>query len=118
MKVKYKCRKCRHILFSEKEACNAHGISFSMQPNETKFLETCKQNAEICYIKDDEFLPWMKEQVETADWMRGKLFCPTCSSRVGSFDFVGGSKCQCGLHVLPSLHVVSSKIDREPMICS
>ncbi|KAJ9580748.1 hypothetical protein L9F63_024074, partial [Diploptera punctata] len=44
-------------------------------------------------------------------WQKGRLNCPKCRGRVGSFDFVSGLKCDCGKHVLPPVHVVRSKVD-------
>ncbi|GIY62085.1 uncharacterized protein CDAR_179431 [Caerostris darwini] len=108
IQIMFKCRKCRKILFSEKEACNSHGES--LISNET---ETCNPISEVYYLREDVLLPWMKDQVNSGNWMKGKLFCPHCNCRIGSFNFVGGSKCHCGLSVLPSLHVVSHKLDRE-----
>ncbi|GIY75328.1 uncharacterized protein CDAR_515051 [Caerostris darwini] len=64
-------------------------------------------------MKEDSFLPWIREQINAGDWMKGKLHCPVCKTRLGSYNFVNGAKCQCGLHVLPSLHVTSAKIDRQ-----
>jgi len=45
------------------------------------------------------------------DWQKGKLSCPNCNLRVGSFDFVGGMKCPCKKYVLPQIHLVKSKVD-------
>lgn len=39
--------------------------------------------------------------------------CPKCNGRLGSFDFVSGTKCPCGQYVLPAVHVVNGKIDWE-----
>lgn len=46
-----------------------------------------------------------------AGWTKGRLNCPNCEARVGSFDFVSQSTCACGLSVLPAVHVVKSKVD-------
>jgi len=45
------------------------------------------------------------------DWQKGKLSCPNCNLRVGSFDFIGGMKCPCKKYVLPQIHLVKSKTD-------
>ncbi|GFY48119.1 uncharacterized protein TNIN_238971 [Trichonephila inaurata madagascariensis] len=109
MQILFKCRKCRKVLFSEKEACNSHGEYLSS--DETK-LEMCS-SPDVYYLKEETFPLWMKDQVAEGNWMKGKLFCPVCNYRIGSFNFVCGSKCHCGLCVLPPLHVVSHKLDRE-----
>ncbi|GFS38783.1 uncharacterized protein NPIL_616991 [Nephila pilipes] len=114
MQILFKCRKCRNVLFSEKEACNSHGGSLSA--NETE-LEVC-DSSNVYYLKEETLPPWMRGQVDEANWMKGKLFCPSCNCRIGSFNFVCGSKCHCGLGVLPPLHVVSHKLDRELKVFS
>lgn len=45
------------------------------------------------------------------DWQKGKLSCPNCNLRVGSFDFICGMKCPCKKFVLPQIHMVKSKVD-------
>ncbi|GBN77797.1 hypothetical protein AVEN_59588-1 [Araneus ventricosus] len=103
------------MLFSEKEACTPHGQSPTIYDST---LENCSSASDVCYLREDILLSWMKDQVDTGNWMKGKLFCPSCNCRIGSFNFVGGSKCNCGLSVLPSLHVVAHKLDREIKIAS
>lgn len=107
---KIKCRKCRHLIFDDKQVCNSHGDSLSFTDNSP---EMCNPIANVWYIREDLIPTWLKQQVDDADWTKGKIFCPTCKCRIGSFDFVSGSKCQCGSHVLPSLHLVISKLDCE-----
>lgn len=46
-----------------------------------------------------------------AGWTKGRLNCPNCEARVGSFDFVSQSTCACGTSVLPAVHLVKSKVD-------
>lgn len=48
------------------------------------------------------------------EWTKGKLNCPNCEARVGSFDFTARSKCACGSTVLPAVHLVKSKVDSSP----
>lgn len=45
------------------------------------------------------------------NWLKGKLICPNCNLRVGSFDFVSGMKCLCKKYLLPQIHLVKSKVD-------
>jgi dual specificity phosphatase 12 len=56
--------------------------------------------------------------IEPVEWMApllvgvkdGKLLCPKCSSRIGSFDW-SGSQCSCGRWITPAFQVHKSKID-------
>lgn len=106
-KMSFKCRKCRHLLFSDSEICDAHGEPFIYNKTEQ---QTCTSN-NVWYLREDAIPSWIRNQIDDYDWTKGKLHCDTCRCRIGSFDFVSGAKCKCGSSVLPPLHVVSSKID-------
>lgn len=43
----------------------------------------------------------------------GKLSCPHCHSRLGSYDW-SGSQCSCGAWVAPSIQVPKSRLDWKP----
>ncbi|KAI5634803.1 hypothetical protein NE865_12521 [Phthorimaea operculella] len=98
-----KCHKCRHILLeditrvynnSADHPCDSYDIK--------KFI----------YLVEDKLPDWIKQNVEAENWTKGKLHCSNCRSKVGSFDFVSGRKCDCGQSVLPSVHFVTSQVDR------
>lgn len=55
-----------------------------------------------------EPLVWMKE---VANNLEGKLYCPKCQTKIGSFNWRMASKCVCGVQVSPSFYLVPSKID-------
>ena len=40
----------------------------------------------------------------------GKLGCPKCSARIGSYNW-SGMQCSCGAWVAPAIQVVKSKVD-------
>lgn len=42
---------------------------------------------------------------------KGKLSCPHCSGRVGSFDFEKSVSCDCGRHPLPFVRVSRNRVD-------
>ncbi len=115
----YKCRKCRHFLLADNQVSNCHGYPISSDENDSK---SCSPVSNVWYLTEDRIPAWMKNQVDDGNWTKGKLFCPTCQCRIGSYDFVSGAKCSCGSHVLPPLHVVSSKLDceskRRPQVLS
>ena len=41
----------------------------------------------------------------------GKLCCPRCNARLGSYCW-SGAQCSCGAWVAPAIQVVKSKVDR------
>ncbi|XP_073957747.1 dual specificity protein phosphatase MPK-4-like [Choristoneura fumiferana] len=56
--------------------------------------------------------------VEPMAWMRrvaldphGKLHCPKCNHKIGSFSWVCGCKCPCGQKVAPAFYLVPSKVE-------
>ncbi|CAH0405679.1 unnamed protein product [Chilo suppressalis] len=56
--------------------------------------------------------------VEPLAWMQGvtarpggKLACPACCAKVGSFSWVLGCKCPCGQKVAPAFYLVPSKVE-------
>lgn len=70
------------------------------QPQES--LEFCNK---FYFI---EPLAWMKDVINSVE---GKLYCPTCKTKLGSFNWIMASKCVCGAQVFPSFYLVPSKID-------
>ncbi|XP_045761551.1 dual specificity protein phosphatase MPK-4-like [Maniola jurtina] len=56
--------------------------------------------------------------VEPMSWMKdvprcpqGKLHCPKCQNKIGSFSWVMGCKCPCGQKVAPAFYLVPSKVE-------
>lgn len=106
----FKCRKCRHFLFADNQLLDSHGKPVS---SEESSLVACTPISNVMFLREDFIPTWLKNQVNVGGWTKGKVFCPTCNCRIGSFDFVCGTKCKCGSSVLPAIHVVSCKLDSE-----
>lgn len=121
----FKCRKCRFFLFDSccvinykgsEQALSVHHLTISSSP-------CCLDSASVWYIREDQPPEWVAELINQGNWLKGKLFCPKCTGRLGSFDFVSGSKCSCSLHVLPAIRIVKTKVDchlpppKEPPTC-
>ncbi|CAK1599282.1 unnamed protein product [Parnassius mnemosyne] len=56
--------------------------------------------------------------VEPMSWMKGvtnephgKLHCPKCQNKIGSFSWIMGCKCPCGQKVAPAFYLVPSKVE-------
>ncbi|KAL0850637.1 hypothetical protein ABMA28_012391 [Loxostege sticticalis] len=55
-----------------------------------------------------EPMAWMQGVTQTP---QGKLHCPKCRNRLGSFSWVMGCKCPCGQKVAPAFYMVPSKVE-------
>ncbi|XP_052785497.1 dual specificity protein phosphatase 12-like isoform X2 [Mya arenaria] len=113
----YKCMKCRQILFKtssivqhskgEGEAAFdwRSKMPANLRPadcvNQSSGSEVCEKSLFI------EPVRWMAESIKQ---MEGKLNCPKCNLKLGSFIWYG-EKCPCGTWVAPAFHIQSSKVD-------
>ncbi|XP_018574356.1 E3 ubiquitin-protein ligase RNF180-like [Anoplophora glabripennis] len=106
-----KCKKCRKSILNEGQTkdlfLNAHSSPVASPPEECASVQ---EQSNI--FLNEELLPhWIILRIEAEKWSRGKLNCPYCDSKIGSFDFVSGLKCSCSSNFLPPVHVIKSKID-------
>lgn len=117
--VCYKCKKCRFKLF------NANKIVPHIKSYEQISLNSW--NKKLAYFRklgakdseDSEERTECKDElyIEPLDWFRdrledlsGKLNCPKCDTKVGSFDWCG-TKCSCATWVTPAFHISIGKVD-------
>ncbi|XP_021921014.1 E3 ubiquitin-protein ligase RNF180-like [Zootermopsis nevadensis] len=111
-----KCRQCRHVLVTQDDRLlTPHGEPVgAIQGNSgCATLEV----GDVMYLQEDLLPTWIAALVNKEGWVKGRLHCPKCHSRVGGFDFVSGQKCACGLCVLPAVHLVRSKMDQAVNLC-
>lgn len=113
MSNEVRCKTCRKLLF-DKDMCkdllvNAHNISL----NETKNSMECPSMVEShnIFLSEDLLPEWIKTRIESEEWSKGRINCSQCDSRIGAFDFVSGTKCECTKYLLPPVHLIKSKID-------
>jgi len=64
-----------------------------------------QESSNVFNICDENLPQWISDAVEEGGWTKGKLSCPSCSSRVGGFDYVTRSS-------LP-IYIVRSKVDMK-----
>ncbi|GJQ67358.1 MKP-4 [Trypoxylus dichotomus] len=88
----YRCKRCRRVLASESNLIIHKDKSTNQQCTKTYFLEP---------------LSWM----DIIQSMQGKLHCPKCNNKVGSFSWIMGCQCPCGSLVAPAFYLTPSKID-------
>ena len=87
----YTCHKCRSILFSSDEV-ESHSL---------------REKSPLCSsIFLNEPTDWMQD----VSGVEGKILCPRCASRVGSYCWAG-LMCSCGDWVTPAIKFTKSKID-------
>ncbi|XP_050521715.1 E3 ubiquitin-protein ligase RNF180-like [Daktulosphaira vitifoliae] len=110
--ISIKCQKCRYELASSETStildCHEKPIK-----DTSRVTYSCNKNVmeNNWYLSSTALPDWINNYVEEGDWQKGKLICPNCNLRVGSFDFVSGMKCQCKQFLLPQIHLVKSKVD-------
>ncbi|KAK0425913.1 hypothetical protein QR680_009455 [Steinernema hermaphroditum] len=107
-----KCRKCRCTLLDDA------GV---LENVEYAPVECCDTMCQIIGIVESDgssekkrstSLPvWIVTSLEKSGWTKGKLNCPQCAAKIGSFGFIGGSKCSCRKTVIPCIYLVRSSVD-------
>ncbi|XP_025112847.1 dual specificity protein phosphatase 12-like [Pomacea canaliculata] len=116
--IVYKCRKCRRPLFrqsvvlSHKKGEGESAFDWrSKIPPKASEMKPENLEAELeakCDISlFVEPIEWMKGKIEH---MEGKLSCPKCSAKLGSFVWYG-ERCPCGAWVAPAFHIQRNKVD-------
>lgn len=55
-----------------------------------------------------EPLAWMPDILHNVE---GKLNCPKCDAKLGSFSWISGCQCPCGTKIAPAFYLVPSKVD-------
>ncbi|XP_012270303.1 dual specificity protein phosphatase MPK-4 [Orussus abietinus] len=74
----------------------------TVESTEEKITERCTKTYFI------EPLAWMPDIMHAVD---GKLNCPKCNTKLGSFSWIAGSQCPCGSKMAPAFYLVPSKVD-------
>ncbi|XP_029046183.1 dual specificity protein phosphatase MPK-4-like [Osmia bicornis bicornis] len=121
----YRCKKCRRIVASAsnilphlpREKQIWRHISSKRSSKQSKVsrdpVEPSKreeqQSVEFCTkILFVEPLAWMPDIIHNVE---GKLNCPKCGTKLGSFSWIAGSQCPCGSKIAPAFYLVPSKVD-------
>lgn len=111
MPTEVKCKMCRKTIISTSEypdlLVNAH-----QQPLHA-VGEECDTVAEknLLFLIEDTLPEWILQKVQEVEWSKGKLNCMYCDSRLGGFNFISRSKCQCLKNIVPAVHLIRSKVD-------
>ncbi|KAG0136678.1 protein-tyrosine phosphatase-like protein [Tuber indicum] len=99
--VQLRCKKCRTVL--------AYSASFTPhmpKPAQPPYSEIPRQPCAHHFV---EPLLWMKTELSKGE-VSGKLECPKCNSKVGTYAWQG-LKCSCGDWVVPGISIARGKVD-------
>eukprot|EP00123_Amoebidium_parasiticum_P022404 comp86682_c0_seq1/m.48487 comp86682_c0_seq1/g.48487 ORF comp86682_c0_seq1/g.48487 comp86682_c0_seq1/m.48487 type:complete len:296 (-) comp86682_c0_seq1:217-1104(-) len=106
----YRCKKCRRQLFIQRNTIEHESgkgqESFKWHKREDPIK--AQQQLSKCTSYFIEPLKWMGPVVVGV--LDGKLSCPKCDSRVGSFNW-SGAQCSCGAWVTPAFEVHCKRVD-------
>ncbi|KAG7554059.1 Transcription factor TFIIB cyclin-like domain [Arabidopsis suecica] len=111
----YECKKCKRVLlFQEQVIDHTRGEADSEFDDMFKNMigEVHKNPGDHqnqCTSIFVEPLNWMNSAMEN-DVSEGKLSCPKCQAKVGSFDW-SGSYCSCGSKIVPAFQLQMNRVD-------
>ncbi|XP_011059034.1 PREDICTED: dual specificity protein phosphatase 12-like isoform X2 [Acromyrmex echinatior] len=119
----YRCKKCRRIVASasnilphaprEKQIWRHISAKSAPKDGEScdKLIQRRDESARVEFCDKIYFvepLAWMPDITHTVE---GKLNCPKCNTKLGSYSWIAGSQCPCGSKIAPAFYLVPSKLD-------
>ena len=107
LRLWYRCGKCRAVLFDE-DALEAHEPGAGQADFSHRKREARGRSAAPVVRCTSHFL--QSEAALGFEQVEGKLGCPKCGTRIGSYNWAG-TQCSCGAWVTPAIQVVKSKVD-------
>ncbi|CAL7943280.1 unnamed protein product [Xylocopa violacea] len=108
--MEVKCKHCRKSLFDIK--CIPLLTSHSEVKNISTDVGCDTDGPESCSYMSDEKLPkWVEHAINQESWTKGRLHCPNCNNRIGSFNFVNELRCNCNKFITPPVKITNSKVD-------
>ena len=137
--IVYRCKKCRRVVAAKSNTLTHTRVAATESPlgatvvgstgtaivdkltkklrdssihsndrsSEGDSAEKCK---EILFI---EPLAWMTDVCKQT---QGKLNCPKCQSKLGSFTWINACNCPCGKQVSPAFYLVPSKVELSHIV--
>ncbi|KAL9988494.1 hypothetical protein ACROYT_G002948 [Oculina patagonica] len=107
---KYQCRKCRLVLFGGDSCIEHEAGSGQASFKRHKQDSSAVKYDNSCTSLFIEPVGWMLPLLEGAT--EGKLPCPKCNGRLGSFNWAG-MECSCGKWVTPAFQIHKNRIDES-----
>ena len=108
--MEVKCKHCRKDLFNKEPI---HLLTSHSEAKTNSMDVGCEANSsDSClYMLEDNVPEWIQNIINRESWTKGRLHCPHCNNRIGSFNFVKELKCDCGEFIAPPIRLTSSKVD-------
>lgn len=111
---KFQCRKCRLVLFGG-DSCIEHEpgsgqVSFKQHKQDFRVVKDSNKSSAQCTSIFIEPVSWMLPLLEGI--IEGKLSCPKCKGRLGSFNWAG-MQCSCGKWVTPAFQIHKNRVDES-----
>lgn len=102
-----RCRACRRLVASAEHVV-AHEAGGGPAAWGAHATATASPTGPACSSLFVEPLAWMREQM--GEQVAGKLSCPKCAARLGSFSWAG-SRCSCAAWVTPAFQLHAARLD-------
>lgn len=106
-----KCRQCRMVILNSTDWNKLVVNSHKLPLGETSEECSIALNQNYVFLNEDSVPSWILEKIQEANWSKGRINCNNCGARIGSFNFISGTQCQCYDYVLPPVHLIKSKLD-------
>uniref|UniRef100_A0A1B6CCD1 Uncharacterized protein n=1 Tax=Clastoptera arizonana TaxID=38151 RepID=A0A1B6CCD1_9HEMI len=103
----YRCCKCRKIVASASNLL-PHIPQEKPSWKDENWIEKMSEQSPCTLTYFVEPMVWMKSAMQNE---QGKLHCPKCSSKLGSFSWIMGCQCPCGSKISPAFYLVPSKVE-------
>ncbi|KAK2587435.1 hypothetical protein KPH14_003145 [Odynerus spinipes] len=108
--IEIKCKHCCKNLFPNEDVT----LLTSHNTNKSDIEHTgCGPNfvEHFVYMSTENVPTWIQEIIDQTSWIKGRLNCPFCNTRIGSFNLVVDTKCSCGTCIVPPIKLIQSKLD-------
>ncbi|XP_043489154.1 E3 ubiquitin-protein ligase RNF180-like [Polistes fuscatus] len=108
--IEIRCKHCCKNLFQNESftLLSSHNEDI----NNIEHTECGGDFIEHCLYMSMENLPtWIQKIIDQTSWTKGRLNCPFCNTRLGSFNLVIDTKCNCGTCIMPPIRLIRSKLD-------
>ncbi|RZF40110.1 hypothetical protein LSTR_LSTR002513 [Laodelphax striatellus] len=103
----YRCRKCRRIVaLASNIVPHVAREKPSWKTENWPPIDPGKSLCNLTYFVEP--MTWMKPALHSE---QGKIYCPKCDSKIGSFSWIMGCQCPCGAKVSPAFYLAPSKVE-------
>lgn len=104
---------------TEQEHCSKDGLSFVTEHMRRSSIgsdhsqRSSEKDGMCSKIYFVEPLAWMTDIFHNT---QGRLYCPKCTVKLGSFNWVMATKCPCGAEIYPAFYLVPSKTEYSTVV--